>query len=404
MRTRHRVMLLVVATSLAAFGWALPAQAGAEESFVARINAERAARGLEPMQIYWDLTDDARAHSAAMKSQDRIFHNPNLAAVTSEWRGLGENVGVGYSVGSLHDAFMSSPAHRANILGDHNYVGVGVVPDSDEVLWVTVIFMRGPDGLADGGTVGAISDAGTATPTYTGPLDLGLVDPANGMWHLRDGATGATTSFYFGNPGDVPIVGDWDCDGIETPGLYRRSDGYVYLRNSNTSGDADARYFFGNPGDIPLSGDFDGDGCDTVSLYRPAEGRVLIVNRLGSHDGGLGAADADYVFGNPDDKPFVGDFDGDGIETVGLHRESTGLVYYRNSHTQGFAHGEFIFGDPGDRLVAGDWTGNGTDSPALLRPATATMYFRFTNDQGVADATWSTGNADCIPVAGEMGL
>jgi hypothetical protein len=32
------------------------------------------------------------------------------------------------------------------------------------------------------------------------------------------------------------------------------------------------------------------------------------------------------------------------------------------------------------------------------------MYFRFTNDQGVADATWLTGNADRIPVAGEMGL
>lgn len=404
MRTRHRVMLLVVATSLAAFGWALPAQAGAEESFVAEINTERAARGLEPMQVYWDLTDDALAHSAAMMSQDRIFHNPDLAAVTNEWQRLGENVGVGYSVGSLHDAFMNSPAHRANILGDYNYVGVGVVQGSGDVLWATIIFMRGPEGLADDGVVGAISEAVSTTPSYTGPLDLGLVDTTNGMWHLRDGATGATASFYFGNPGDVPVVGDWDCDGIETPGLYRRSDGYVYLRNSNSPGEADARYFFGNPGDIPLSGDFDGDGCDTVSLYRPSEGRVLIVNRLGSHDGGLGAADADYIFGNPDDKPFVGDFDGDGIETIGLHRESTGLVYYRNSHTQGLAHDEFIFGDPGDRLVAGDWTGNGADSPALLRPATGTMYFRFTNDQGVADATWSAGNAECIPVAGEMGL
>lgn len=54
----------------------------------------------------------------------------------------------------------------------------------------------------------------------------------------------------------------------------------------------------------------------------------------------------------PGDKPFVGDFDGDKIETIGLLRESTGLVYFRNSHTQGVADNEFIYGDPGDRLVA----------------------------------------------------
>ncbi|HHC08940.1 MAG TPA: hypothetical protein ENK55_09515, partial [Actinobacteria bacterium] len=44
---------------------------------------------------------------------------------------------------------------------------------------------------------------------------VGLVDPETGRWHLRD-AAGATSSFYYGDPGDVPFVGDWDCDGIDT--------------------------------------------------------------------------------------------------------------------------------------------------------------------------------------------
>ena len=101
-------------------------------------------------------------------------------------------------------------------------------------------------------------------------------------------------------------------------GQYRRADGYVYLRNSNTQGPADIKFYFGNPGDFPLSGDFNGDGCDTVSLYRQSEGRVYIINRLGDNDGGLGAADYDYYFGNPGDKPFVGDFDGDGFEVGSL--------------------------------------------------------------------------------------
>ena len=103
---------------------------------------------------------------------------------------------------------------------------------------------------------------------------VGLVDPATGEWHLLH-RHGAVTSFYYGNPGDVAFIGDWDCDGIDTPGLFRTSDAFAYLRNSNSQGIADVRFFFGNPSDIPLAGDFNGDGCDTLSIYRPSEATVL---------------------------------------------------------------------------------------------------------------------------------
>ena len=77
--------------------------------------------------------------------------------------------------------------------------------------------------------------------------------------------------FYYGNPGDEPLMGDWNCNGEQTPGMYRRSTGLVYLRDSNTQGNANSQYIFGNPSDIPIVGDFNGDGCDTVSIYRPSE-------------------------------------------------------------------------------------------------------------------------------------
>jgi hypothetical protein len=198
----------------------------------------------------------------------------------------------------------------------------------------------------------------------------------------------------------MPFMGDWDCDGIDTPGLYRQSDGFVYLRNTNTQGNADVSFFFGNPGDVPLAGDFNGDGCDTVSVYRPLNQTFYIINELGTDGGGLGAADVAYVFGNPGDRPFVGDFDGDGIDTVGLHRELTGLVYFRNSHTQGNADGEFVFGNPGDRLVANDWNGDGSDSPGLFRPSSTTVYLRFTNTAGNADAQFMFGEPAWLPVTG----
>jgi hypothetical protein len=211
-------------------------------------------------------------------------------------------------------------------------------------------------------------------------------------------------SFFFGNPGDVPFVGDWNCNGIDTPGMYRQSDGFVYLRNSNSEGIADRKFFFGDPGDFPIAGDFNGDGCDTVSVYRATESRFYIVNTLGANGGGLGAAEVDYIFGDPGDRPFTGDFDGDGTDTVGLHRASSGLVYFRNSHTQGTADASFIFGDPGDIVVAGDWgVVNTVDSPAAYRSANTVVYLRYVNGAGNAEFQYSTGRTGDLPVAGRWG-
>ena len=240
---------------------------------------------------------------------------------------------------------------------------------------------------------------------------MGLVDVSQGTWRLpvatppdllamlADG-----TPFYFGNPGDFPMMGDWNCDGTDTPGLYRQSDGFVYLRNTNTQGIADVRFFFGNPGDIPIAGDFDGDGCDTVSLYRPGTSEVFVINALGSEEEGLGAAEVSFVFGDPGDVPFVGDFDGDGIDTVALHRATTGFVYFRNSLTTGVAEHSFFWGDPGDIVFAGDWDSDGIDTPALFRPSNDTFYWRNTNTAGTADGSATVAVVgDAYPVSGRFG-
>ena len=60
---------------------------------------------------------------------------------------------------------------------------------------------------------------GTALPAgaVNEPDSVGVVNTNSGLWFLRDAATGATTSFYYGVPGDVPFMGDWDCDGDDTP-------------------------------------------------------------------------------------------------------------------------------------------------------------------------------------------
>ncbi|MDH3426522.1 MAG: hypothetical protein OEM22_07620, partial [Acidimicrobiia bacterium] len=187
---------------------------------------------------------------------------------------------------------------------------------------------------------------------------VGLVDTATGTWHMSDSA-GDISSFYYGDAGDVPLVGDWNCDGIDTVGVYRPRSGVVFLRNSNTPGIADFVYALGNPGDIPLAGDFNGDCYDTVSLYRPSEARFYILNQLRTGGRGVGAADFSFEFGDMGDVPFVGDFDGDQIHEVAVHRPTSGLIYYRETLTAGQAHKNFEFGVDGDVFVAGDWNKDG---------------------------------------------
>ena len=64
------------------------------------------------------------------------------------------------------------------------------------------------------------------------------------------------------------LCGDWDGDGDDTPGTYRRADRTWHLRNVHAGGPADWTYPFGRSSDAPLAGDWDGDGHDEPLLAR----------------------------------------------------------------------------------------------------------------------------------------
>ena len=110
-----------------------------------------------------------------------------------------------------------------------------------------------------------------------------------------------------------------------------------------------------------------------------------MINRLGVNGGGLGAADYSFYFGNSGDVPFVGDFDGNRIDTVGLYRQSSGFVYFRNSLSTGIADFNFFYGNPGDVILAGDWDGDGDDTVAVYRPSDGRVYVNLRNAPTAAD-------------------
>ncbi len=275
---------------------------------------------------------------------------------------------------------VAGPAHGTLTLngdGSFTYRHDGSATTSDAFTY------QATDGLA-------VSNVATVTLRIrpAGAADLaGVVDQDAGLWFLADLSPQGPplAPFYFGNPRDVPFLGDWDGDGLPTPGLYRPSDGKVYLRNSNTPGIADVEFFFGDPFDVPLIGDWDGDGDDTISLYRPSIARVFVQNDLGAGNRGLGPADFAYTLGDPFDVPFAADFDGDGRDSVGVKRGN--VFHWRNALDFGAPDNPagLRFGDPDDQPLFGDWDGDGVATPGAYRPG-GPIFVRDDRRPGAADA------------------
>ncbi len=156
----------------------------AQQDFLARLNELRAAHGLSTLAWNDAITGPAIAWSETMSTQippggsaadpgwlhhardtgpnDGVEPSQDYVTINSRlvgnWKRLAENVGVGglrascdqtelglntdRIVAKLHDAFVASPGHYENMVGDFNQVGIGVHLDPDE-LWVTVRFANG---------------------------------------------------------------------------------------------------------------------------------------------------------------------------------------------------------------------------------------------------------------------
>jgi hypothetical protein len=144
-RRRWLSILLVVALATIGLSASAGADSGSESGFLSKINAERSSRGLNTLATDGGLTSHARRHTAEMIASNSLYHSSSAelkAAAGSGWSAIAENVGRGNTVDSLHKAFMDSSGHRANILGDYNYVGIGTDTAPDGRLYVTVVFMK----------------------------------------------------------------------------------------------------------------------------------------------------------------------------------------------------------------------------------------------------------------------
>jgi hypothetical protein len=154
------------------------------------------------------------------------------------------------------------------------------------------------------------------------PTDEDATSGARLLAKLRDKIRGRRADvidhvFHYGAPGDVPVTGDWNGDGIRTIGVFRDGQWTLDANGDGRFDDADRNVLLGQAGDLPLVGDFNGDGVDDLGVYRG--GRWLIdANGDGElEELDLSATDQALAV-EVGGKPIVGDWDGDGIDEPAL--------------------------------------------------------------------------------------
>jgi len=176
---------------------------------------------------------------------------------------------------------------------------------------------------------------GTGTPVWGDWDGDGLATPgrySNGTWseasHRVGTATPTPVASFGGIAGDIPVTGDIDGDRRTDRGIFRQTGEFHWLLATGQR----LRIPFGAAGDAPVVGDWNGDGRDDLAVVRSAQWFLriplgtplppglpdrVVVEEVADH------RLARFTLGGPADVPLAGDWDGDGVDTPALVRESS---------------------------------------------------------------------------------
>ncbi len=146
MHIPHRIAALTTLLILCATS-ALAQQkiSDAERDLLNAVNQARKAQGLPSLKLDDALANAARQHAQRMAELGTISHQlsgePNLVArakaAGARFTWISENVDEGSNTTAIHQSFMKSPQHRANILDtDMDSAGIGIAEHNGQLFAV----------------------------------------------------------------------------------------------------------------------------------------------------------------------------------------------------------------------------------------------------------------------------
>ncbi len=224
----------------------------------------------------------------------------------------------------------------------------------------------------------------------------------------------------FDLPGAQPLAGDFNGDSYDEIALFIDGEWFIDLNSNCRWDEADIWLKLGHRGDQPVVGDWDGDGKDDVGVFgtkwtgddralaaepglpdpqnlrrikpknmpprreeAPDESRLLQRSHLGPARADL--IDHVFLFGGSRDIAISGDFNGDGISTIGVFRDGTWTLDIDGDGLLSPLHDKQVeFGQSGDLPLVGDFNGDGVEELAVVR---GDKVYVDSNGNGHIDAT-----------------
>ena len=225
----------------------------------------------------------------------------------------------------------------------------------------------------------------------------------NGRWDEAD------LLATLGDADDRPVVGDWDGDGKDDIGIYGPiwdRDPMAIARDPglpNPDNDPDTKpknvppierdatngarvlkltnfgnqrvdvvdhvFGTGDEQDTPIAGDWNGNGIRSIGYFNAGAWQFDV-----NGDGKFDFEDSSTQFGRAGDLPLVGDFNGDGIEEIAVYRSGTWLIDTNGNRELDATDKTFQLGGAADKPVVGDFDGDGIDEPGLYRTSAGSEY------------------------------
>jgi len=317
----------------------------------------------------WHLSVVNAGQPRSVRELTSLYHLTSAPITAAAWTDLPLNAGhwtlgrfEGGNVSILREEMFGHPEGKP-VTGDFNGDGVWEVGVFHEGRWYLDLNGNGVwdehDLWAKLGTAADLPVTGDWDDD--GKTDIGIYGPAweRDPWAIEHEPGMPDADNYptkpFAKAKNMPPVPDESTSG-----------GRVLKRTSQGRPRADLIdhvFLYGAPGDEPLAGDWNGDGIRAIGVFRDGEWTLDL-----DGDGRFTENDGKYSFGQAGDLPIIGDFNGDGIDEVGVFRDGQWIID-TNGNRQIDAHDTvFALGEAGDVPVVGDWDGDGTDDPGTYRP------------------------------------